>query len=49
MLAEQDGKLLAQVLVGEPAGDEHKHQQRVENGLRIGVAEAQRGARWPSI
>jgi len=43
-LAEQDGKLLAQILVGEPAGDEHEHQHRIENGLGIGIPEAQRAA-----
>ncbi len=40
----RDGKLLAQVLVREPACDEHEHQHRIENGLCIVVAEAQRGS-----
>ena len=42
-LTEQDGELLTQVLVGEPARDKNEHQHRIENSLRIGVAEAQRG------
>ena len=39
--AQQDSELLAQVLVGEPARNEHEHQHRIENRLRVGVAKAQ--------
>jgi len=41
--SEQDAKRLTQVLVGEPVRDEHEHQHRIEQRLRVGVAKAQRG------
>ena len=41
-MREQNRERLAQILIGEAARDEHEHQHCVEQGLRVGVTEAQR-------